>query len=245
MIRTNRWYCCFAVVAFALIITAWEQDGCAQTPGVTISNGDDAPSLTVVRSGDGIEPARMLSPEDLQSSCPYPPEAYRAHEEGATKIRVATDSTGALISSSVLVSSGFSQLDSAALACIKKARFAPATRNGEPIEFVGEVIWRWRLPAMLKTCEQPHISANTEEMTGVTSVVTLKPAPDAAHRASGGGSATVCVCLDDSGKVVNDPLISASSGSAFFDSGAINVAKSMHYNPGRPGCTRMKIVFKE
>jgi TonB family protein len=74
----------------------------------------------VAQSTTGNVPARMLSEPDIERICPYPIEAQKRHEEGVTKVRIATDATGTVTSASVLVSSGSAQLDSAALECIKK-----------------------------------------------------------------------------------------------------------------------------
>ncbi|OLB09194.1 MAG: hypothetical protein AUH06_00260 [Gemmatimonadetes bacterium 13_2_20CM_69_27] len=75
----------------------------------------------------------------------YPPRLYDQKVEGDVVLRLFVDSVGRLApeSSKVAESSGYSGLDSAALAGARKLRFAPARRRGlavataflQPIEF--------------------------------------------------------------------------------------------------------------
>jgi TonB family protein len=71
--------------------------------------------------------------------------------------------------------------------------------------------------------------------------------PDAA--AVSGGKVGVCVCLDESGKLAQEPTILQSSGDAGFDAAAIKLARAGHYRPtvqeGKPksGCTRFKVTY--
>ena len=88
------------------------------------------------------EPPVPLNPD---SPIQYPPRLYDQRVEGDVVLRLFVDSTGRLLaeSSKVAESSGYSALDSAALAGAKKLRFAPARRRGlavataflQPIEF--------------------------------------------------------------------------------------------------------------
>jgi TonB family protein len=88
------------------------------------------------------EPPVPLNPE---SPIQYPPRLYDQQVEGDVVLRLFADSTGRLAaeSSKVAESSGYSALDSAALAGAKKLKFAPARQHGhavatvflQPIEF--------------------------------------------------------------------------------------------------------------
>jgi TonB family protein len=65
----------------------------------------------------------------------YPPRLYDQKVEGDVVLRLFVDSTGRLApeSSKVAEPSGYSALDSAALAGARQLRFAPARRHGLPI----------------------------------------------------------------------------------------------------------------
>src|SRR5207245_7123251 len=84
-------------------------------------------------------------PINPDSPIQYPPRLYDQKVEGDVVLRLFVDSVGRLApeSSKVAESSGYSGLDSAALAGARKLRFAPARRRGlavataflQPIEF--------------------------------------------------------------------------------------------------------------
>jgi len=88
------------------------------------------------------EPPVPINPD---SPIQYPPRLYDQKVEGDVVLRLFVDSVGRLVpeSSKVAESSGYSGLDSAALAGARKLRFAPARRRGlavataflQPIEF--------------------------------------------------------------------------------------------------------------
>lgn len=64
---------------------------------------------------------------------PYPPEARRAEIEGDVVLSVRIDATGAVTSVKVLKSPGYG-LDEAAATAIRRTRWKPATKNGQPVE---------------------------------------------------------------------------------------------------------------
>ena len=88
------------------------------------------------------EPPVPLNPD---SPIQYPPRLYDQRVEGDVVLRLFVDSAGRLVaeSSKVAESSGYSALDSAALAGARQLQFAPARRHGlavataflQPIEF--------------------------------------------------------------------------------------------------------------
>ncbi|XXF77214.1 TonB family protein [Myxococcaceae bacterium GXIMD 01537] len=63
---------------------------------------------------------------------PYPDEARRAGIEGSVTLSITIDSEGKVVSARLLKGQGYG-LDEAALAAIKRFRFKPATKNGEPV----------------------------------------------------------------------------------------------------------------
>lgn len=64
---------------------------------------------------------------------PYPPEARRAEVEGDVVLSVRIDATGAVTSVKVLKGPGYG-LNEAAADAIRRTRWKPALKNGQPVE---------------------------------------------------------------------------------------------------------------
>ena len=69
----------------------------------------------------------------------YPHSAKRAGQEGRVLLRVQILADGSAGSVSVAKTSGFEALDEAALAAVRKWKFVPAKRDGNPVESVVNV----------------------------------------------------------------------------------------------------------
>jgi len=78
---------------------------------------------------------------NLISSKPpsYPIESRRSHEQGTVVLAVLLSPTGSVAEISVAKSSGFARLDKAALAAVRKWRWAPFKRDGVPVMVRGQV----------------------------------------------------------------------------------------------------------
>ena len=177
-------------------------------------------------------------------------------------LRIAEDGTAAVVvfwlpssgiatQISIKSSSGSNALDSAALSCVAKLRFAPATRlgDGESIDSWQQFALRWvregntaesRAPAVERSAgESP---AGTTERPGA---VEAKPGESGAQ----GSSVTVHVCADETGKLQQEPTIVRSSGKAALDQAALHIAAagSAYYRPeaaaGGSGCAQLVIRF--
>lgn len=138
---------------------------------------------------------------------------------------------------SIKSSSGSSDLDSAAISCVSKLRFAPATRlgDGEPIDSWQQIAWRWA----------ERSNANETRTAGPAS----EPVPmttEARQHESGGqaNSATVHVCVDETGKLKQDPTIVHSSGKASLDQAAVKIAASGSAYYPASGCAQLAIKFE-
>lgn len=69
-----------------------------------------------------------------QPKPPYPDFARRLGHEGRVVIRIQVLSSGVVAAASIERSSGYAVLDEAALATIKRWRFRPAQRAGQPVD---------------------------------------------------------------------------------------------------------------
>jgi protein TonB len=92
-------------------------------------------------------PARTPAVADFNSCAKpeYPKASLRNEETGVSTISFLIGSDGSVKDSKVTKSSGFRDLDKAALVALGKCRFKPATENGQPIESWQPVQYVWQL----------------------------------------------------------------------------------------------------
>jgi TonB family protein len=148
-------------------------------------------------------------------------------------------SSGAPSHISIRSSSGSNPLDSAAISCVSKLRFSPATTlgSGDPIDSWQQIALTWvsRAPETIPTAP-------------------AKMAANAKQDDSGGlaSNVTVHVCVDEAGKLKQEPTIVHSSGIASLDQAAMRIAASgsAFYRPDTPpsvppasGCAQLTIKF--
>jgi protein TonB len=91
-------------------------------------------------SGATSRPSALYNPPPS-----YPTESKRANEEGAVLLSVQVNAAGRADSITVSKSSGFQRLDRAASEAVRRWKFKPATRNGEPIATIVDVPIVFRL----------------------------------------------------------------------------------------------------
>jgi TonB family protein len=88
----------------------------------------------------------------------YPLRALAAAEQGRTIVNVAVAADGRMMDATVATSSGSQSLDQAAIQIAKSRwRFAPATRNGQPVAGTVPVEVNWTLP--LQPAAQAYLQA--------------------------------------------------------------------------------------
>jgi TonB family protein len=161
---------------------------------------------------------------------------------------------------SIRSSSGSDTLDSAAVSCVAKLRFAPATRlgDGEPLDAWQQIAWRWAQQnnaAEARTMTSQTSPAAAGRASGPTAATPTQTAAEATRDDSGGkaNSVTVRVCVDATGQLKQQPTIVNSSGKASLDQAAVKIAASgsAYYRPdtssnGPPvsGCAQLAIKFE-
>jgi hypothetical protein len=140
---------------------------------------------------------------------------------------------------SIKASSGSNALDSATISCVSKLRFAAATTlgSGDPIDSWQKIALSWANPA-------------SEPIAGVPAEKTANAKQDDSHGQT--NNVTVHVCVDEAGKLEQDPTVVHSSGIASLDQAAVRIAASgsAYYRPetspnGPPasGCAQLAIKF--
>lgn len=96
----------------------------------------------------GFEPPVVTNPEP---PIEYPVDLFEQQVEGVVLLRLFVTESGSLVPDSTRIeeSSGFPQLDSAALRNVDQLRFAPARRDGVPVAtaFIQPVHFRHSAPA--------------------------------------------------------------------------------------------------
>ncbi|EXJ14931.1 energy transducer TonB [Imhoffiella purpurea] len=99
------------------------------------------------RSGKGGAAAGASSPAAyLNNPAPgYPGSARRQRQEGTVHLRVLVNAKGRPGEVRIATSSGVSSLDQAALRAVRRWRFKPAQRNGQPISAWVRIPIRFRL----------------------------------------------------------------------------------------------------
>jgi len=214
----------WAILAAAVLLTAHPNPGAAQSASATPP------------PASGILQARAALMYDPAKRCP---ELQRAggDDEGVTVTVFRVGATGAPSRVSVKASSGSETLDAAAVSCVQKLRFQPAIREGD-----GVAIDSWQQMAWKSVGPPPeeHCSPSATEAKSDSS------APASGH-ASNEGRVGVCVCVDGTGKLTQDPTILQSSGDAGVDEAALKLVSSGHYKSAaqggkaKPGCFRFRV----
>jgi TonB family protein len=198
----------------------------------------------LVESQAAVVPPVPENPREAQTGWAFNPRTrcpdLRITDAGTKAVVVfwlPTSGTPSHIS--IRSSSGSDALDSATLSCISRLRFVPATTlgNGDPIDSWQQIAFTWASRAPEPVAAAPaNITANAKQ-------------DDSRGHAY---NVTVHVCVDEAGKLEQDPTIVHSSGIASLDQAAVRIAASgsAYYRPdtspnGPPasGCAQLTIKF--
>ena len=196
------------------------------------------------------------NPMGAQTSLGYNPRTLCPDlriADGGTSAVVVFWVPGSGIPSHIAIksSSGSALLDSAAINCISRLRFAPATRLGD-----GEFFDAWQQFAL----RWAHDEGQARPTGAIQAAEPVAGAPaqmaGAGRQVDSGGQAnsvTVHVCVDETGKLKQEPTIVHSSGKPSVDQAAVRIAAagSAYYRPdtslqGPPvsGCAQLAIKFE-
>jgi TonB family protein len=155
-------------------------------------------------------------------------------------VRFRVGTTGVPSQASVSTASGSAELDAAAVSCVLKLRFQPATRPGdaEAIESWQEMSWK-QAPvhrdarsgaasaAAATGTAAPAAAAAPVIAAAAAPVAAVSREPAAAPPPAGAlTGAKIQMCLDGAGKLAQEPVLVHSSGNAEFDAAALRIAKA-------------------
>ncbi len=205
------------------------------------------------------------NPIRAQTSLGYNPKTrcpdLRIADEGTMAVVVFwLPSTGTPAQISIKSSSGSNALDSAAIGCVSRLRFAAATRlgDGEPIDSWQQIAFRWTNQGNAgetRATPSQNPSSGVSPAAEPVAAASAQTAANATRDASSGqaNSVIVHVCVDQTGTIENAPTIVRSSGMATLDQAAVRIAASgaAYYRPdtasnGTPvsGCAQLAIKFE-
>ena len=210
-------------------------------------------SLALLCAGAAARAAPAATPELLSAhpAVRYDPKercpGLRVSDEGdAVAVVFLVNAYGAPSQAHVPAASAVPGLDAAAVSCVMKIRFQPATRPGDaqPVESWQQLWLRYTEPAHAAAAP-----ATPAASTAAAAATTVAAGAAAAARA-GGATSSVHVCTDAAGQLTQDPKVTHSSGDPALDAAAIQVARSGagHYRPAGAGalsgCAQVSVTFE-
>lgn len=117
-----------------------------QSEGAGSGGGGAGGSGTGNSPGDGIGTTGYTGAGYRSGALPpYPGAARRAGREGLVLLRVLVATNGSVASVTVRETSGYDDFDSVAVRAVRKWRFSPARRAGQPVASFHDVRVRFRL----------------------------------------------------------------------------------------------------
>ena len=209
--------------------------------------GGVAQSRSSAPAADDLISARLAWNADPAKRCPELRQAA-APEGTMAVVQFRVGPTGVPSQASIRTSSGSAGFDAAATSCVLKLHFLPATRAGD-----GSAVDSWQQIALKSAgpASAPQ-TAHCDTSPAQGSVVMADPQeldgkkhaqPVAAMQRAG-----VCVCIDETGKLAQPPVLTDSSGIPAFDKAALELSSAAHYRPatsasGQPpqGCFHFKV----
>ena len=210
--------------------------------------------LAVLSIGAAAGPVGAATPDVLTAhpAVRYDPKErcpeLRVSDEGDAVVVVFLVSPyGAPSQAHVRAPSTVPGLDAAALNCVLKIRFQPATRPGDaqPLESWQQLSLRYAAPA--PGAAAPAATAAPAAGAAATAAAAGLAIPAAR---SGGPTSSVHVCTDAAGQLTQAPQVTHSSGDAALDAAAVQVARSGagHYRTagasGLTGCAQVSVTFE-
>lgn len=165
---------------------------------------------------DQLVRARPAPLYDLTARCPGL-RAALVEEQPTAVVVFRVGVTGVPSQASIRSSSRSADLDAAAVRCVQKLRFLPATRLGE-----GTAFESWQEVALQRVRPSEHLASPA---IGSFAAPADAARPTDPSRPAPRG-AVVRACVDASGALADGPTLVRSSGDSDFDQAALRVARS-------------------
>ena len=224
----------------------------AQSHLTNAQSGAAAPSPAKSAAPAGeLRAARFAWGSDPAKRCPELRNT-NAPEGAVAVVQFLVGPTGVPSKASVRGPSGSESFDAAAMSCVLKLHFLPATQIGDaaPIESWQQLALKSTAPAsapQAARCDPAGTGQGGETANSVV-VADAQEANDRKQPGPAMARAGVCACVDESGKLTQPPVLTHSSGIAAFDKAALELSAAAHYRPAAssngqptPGCFRFKV----
>lgn len=202
-------------------------------------------------AGAELRDAAVAIGYEPKSRCPDLIQAD-VQEPSAALVVLVVGPSGVPSQPSIKTSSGSDTLDAAAVSCVMKLRFLPAVRAGEGSAMASwqEIAWKWGRGHFAASAAAGSSGSAALPAGSAVTAAAVNPAAAAPATRPGAGGAEVRVCVDDKGKLTQDPAITRSSGDAAFDEAALRIARAgaPYYRPAGAspvsGCAQLAIKFE-
>ncbi len=227
----------------------------ALTCAVLLAVQANAGAAENIPGSAGISLAHVAWRFDPLSQCPD----LRIAGDGAAVVVFLVGVSGVPSRASIKSSSGSEALDTAAMNCVLKLRFQPATRTGDgvAVDSWQEIAWRWATQREQHRDPQGTVSRASPQDDQKSIALTAARENDAGISPESSppkeAKVELRVCSDVAGKLAQDPTVIRSSGDPGLDEAAVAIAKSGsgYYRPattlgGKPvsGCAQLAIKFE-
>jgi TonB family protein len=195
--RGRIWF--FSVLTVSLLASASVAADAASSP---------AQSLT------GVVPPKVAGVHS--ASAFYPEISRRLNQEGTVVVSYTILADGSVSNPSVITSSGFSDLDNAALVAVKTWRYTPASKDGVAVAVPWQTAVQFKLTDPEGVNVAPYLAANVIDMIATD----VPPESRTAHE---GGDTWIVVTIGETGTVTGAVLV-RSSGYPRLDQAATAIA---------------------
>lgn len=162
----------------------------------------------------------------------YPSNAIRLAETGKTELRFNIAADGSVKDLAVATSSGYDDLDSAAVACASQWHYRPATQDGVAVEVPWRTIIQWKI-------NPPHSDMDDIFQAGVKCAKTPAPDGDDLRHVS----VPTAVGLQFSGGAIVNVSVKQSSGSPTLDARAVSCFAAISPDLSKKIVGAQSIVF--
>jgi TonB family protein len=169
--------------------------------------------------------AHVAPTYSVSSRCPDV-RAADPDEAGTALVVLYVGPTGVPSKVSLRSSSGSDTLDNAALNCVPKLRFLPKTSLGDAAPMASWQLSAWKAAPAPRTEVSSPSAAAAAPPPAVAGSGPGRSSGAAAAPSSAPPLAEVRVCVDDSGKLTQDPKLTRSSGDSGFDAAALSIARA-------------------
>jgi len=208
-----------------------------------------APAWAGPPAGAELREASVAVGYETQGRCPGLIQTD-VQEPSAALIVLVVGPSGVPSQASIRTSSGSETLDTAALSCVTKLRFLPAVRAGEGSAMTSwqEIAWKWGREHFAQTPPSAGAAPVAAIATPGVGAGAATASPAGTPPAAGG--AEVRVCVDESGRLTQDAVVTRSSGDPGLDQAALRIARSgaPYYRPAGAtsltGCAQLAIKFE-